>query len=168
MGSFNYQDLVKQAQESGASTSYEPVPEGPYEVVIEDSKVEPTKKGDPMITLTLKVVEGEHKNRKFWHRMAFIPGNGVGLAINFRQLDALGATPMLENGASLEQVAAYVKNKRAVAKIGFGKNAYADKNEVKDLKASASADNSGLTPQVGFPLGNSPVAPAAPAGPRPF
>lgn len=169
MGAFNYGELVKQAQESGASTSYEPVPAGDYEVVVEAVDCKPTKKGDPMLTLTLKVVDGEAKNRKFWHRMAFIPGNGVGLAINFRQLDALGATPLLEQGGTLEQVAGFIKNKRAVAKIGFGKDSYSDKNEVKDLKASAAAQFDPANPPSTGPY-MSPILPqtAAPAAPRPF
>lgn len=168
MGSFNYQDLVKQAQESGASTSYEPVPAGDYEVVVEAVEVKPTKKGDPMLTLTLKVVEGDAKNRKFWHRMAFIPGNGVGLSINFRQLDALGATPLLENGGTLEQVAGFIKNKRAVAKIGFGKDSYADKNEVKDLKKSdaAGSEPTALAYSPSFGTGSAPKAEVPTA--RPF
>lgn len=140
MADFNYQALVQQAKDSGAATSYDPLPEGEYNFVVEKAEATNSKKGDPQLVLTLKVTdEGEHKNRKLWHRMTFIPGNGVGLAINFRQIDTLGGTPILEQGGSLAQVAGFLTGKTGLARVI--QKEWNDKlqNEVKDIKKGTVA-----------------------------
>lgn len=167
MGSFNYQALVQEAQAAGAQTDFEPIPAGDYEASVKEAKAGTSKKGDPQLVVTLRIEDGAHKGRLQWARMTFVPGNGIGTAINLRQLDALGATPLLEQGGSLEQVAAFLTGKRCVVKVGFGKDSYADKNEVKDIKKSTAA---ALAPQAGGAFTSPYQAPAAPApaGPRPF
>ena len=164
MAAFNYQALVQEAQAAGAQTSFEPIPEGEYEAAVKEAKAQQSKKGDPQLVVTFKVEGGPHNGRLQWARMTFVPGNGIGTAINLRQLDALGATPLLENGGTLEQVAAFLTGKRAVIKVGFGKDSFADKNEIKDIKKS-SAPVAGSIPMAG---GFTQPSPVAPAGPRPF
>lgn len=164
MAEFNYSALVQQAKDSGAATSYDPLPEGEYNFVVEKAEATNSKKGDPQLVLTLKVTdEGEHKNRKLWHRMTFIPGNGVGLAINFRQIDTLGGTPILEQGGSLAQVAGFLTGKTGLARVI--QKEWNDKlqNEVKDIKkgaAAAAGIGGGFNPS---PAGFAAPAPSAPA-----
>lgn len=134
MADFNYQSLVQEAKASGATTEYEPLPAGNYNVVVEKAESTTSKKGDPQLVLTLKVTDELHKNRKLWHRMTFIPGNGVGLAINFRQLDALGATPLLEQGGSLAQVAGFLTGKTAEVVVKQREWNGKMQNDVSDVK----------------------------------
>lgn len=168
MADFNYQALVQQAKDSGAATSYDPLPEGEYNFVVEKAEAAQSKKGDPQLVLTLKVTDdGEFKNRKLWHRMTFIPGNGVGLAINFRQIDTLGGTPILEQGGSLAQVAGFLTGKTGLARVI--QKEWNDKlqNEVKDIKKGTVAIT-GVNAIGPNPFSApAPSAPAAPAS-NPF
>lgn len=153
--SFNYKALVEEAKASGAAEGFDPLPNGWYGATIDKSELKTTQKGDPMIVITWKITDdGEYKNRRIWHNMAFVPGNGVGLAINFRDLDTLGATSILENGGSLEQVAGFIKNKDAQLKLGLGKpyNGVV-RNEVKDVKAPGSVtETSSFSAPSGTPF----------------
>lgn len=146
MAAFDYNALVQEAKASGATTTYEPLPEGDYNVVVDKAEATNSKKGDPQIKITYKVLdEGAHKNRLLWQYMTFIPGNGTGLAINFRQLDTLGATPLLEQGGSLAQVAGFLLGKTALAKVTqrpAGEKIY---NDIKDLKKGAAPAMGGFT-----------------------
>lgn len=164
MAEFNYQALVQEAKDSGAATSYDPLPEGEYGFVIEKAESTNSKKGDPQLVLTLKVTdEGDHKNRKLWHRMTFIPGNGTGLAINFRQLDVLGATPLLEQGASLAQVAGFLTGKTGVAVVKQKMWNEKLQNDVSNIKKAAAV--AGAPVMGGFAAPIAPVASASNVNP---
>lgn len=60
------------------ANDYEPqdfdvLPAGEYMACIVDSEMKPTKKGDGQIlNLTLQVMEGQYKNRKFWERINYL------------------------------------------------------------------------------------------------
>jgi hypothetical protein len=154
MAAFDYSSLVAQAQASGASATYEPLPVGDYAVSVEKAEVGESKKGDPQLVITYKVSEGPFANRKLWHRMTFIPSNGIGLAINFRQLDVLGATPILEQGGTLAQVAGFLTGKSAVVKVSQREWNGKINNDVDDVKKGAASAAPAFAP---------PVAPQIPA-----
>lgn len=141
MSAFNYQALVQEAKANGGGDSYDPIPNGEYGVEVEKAEAKESKKGDPQLVIVYRITdEGLYKGRKFWQYMTFIPGNGVGLAINFRQLDTLGATPLLEQGASLAQIGGFLLGKRAV--IRTEQRAQGDKifNDVKDVKVASTGN----------------------------
>lgn len=47
--------------------SFDPIPEGRYTVVVDKAEITTTKEsGNPMIKATLKIVEGDFKNRLAW------------------------------------------------------------------------------------------------------
>jgi hypothetical protein len=97
-----------------------------------------------------------------WQYMTFIPGNSVGLAINFRQLDTLGATPILEQGGSLAQVGGFLMGKSAIVKTEQRQSGDKVFNDVKDVKKGVA---SGVPSMGGF---SAPApAPAASAA-QPF
>jgi hypothetical protein len=161
MADFNYQSLVQEAKASGTTTDYEPLPAGDYNVVVEKAEATNSKKGDPQLVVTFVVQDGVHAKRKLWHRLTFIPGNGVGLAINFRQLDALGATPLLEQGGSLAQVAGFLTGKSATVAVKQREWNGKMQNDVSDVKKGSAV---GLNMAVNSALsGFSSPPPAAPA-----
>ena len=53
-------DVAEAAQNNGGNR--EEVPHGSYEVAIKQMELKATKKGDPMVSIWFKVVEGPHKN----------------------------------------------------------------------------------------------------------
>lgn len=149
MSAFDYQSLIAQAQASGATSTYEPLPVGDYNVVVEKAEATNSKKGDPQLVITFKVADGPFQNRKLWHRLTFIPTNGIGLAINFRQLDALGCTPILEQGGSLAQVAGFLLGKTASVKVE--QREWNDKiqNDVAEVSKSSAPAAGGFAPTAG-------------------
>ena len=54
-------DVAEAAQNSG-SGNYEDVPHGTYEVSVKQMELKASKKGDPMVSIWFKVVDGPHKN----------------------------------------------------------------------------------------------------------
>jgi len=54
------QDDVKEAAENGTG-SFKEVPHGEYEVEVNKMELIASKKGDPMVTIWFKVLEGEYK-----------------------------------------------------------------------------------------------------------
>ena len=54
------QDVAEAAQNT--SGNYEDVPHGTYEVAVKQMELRASKKGDPMVTIWFKVVDGPHKN----------------------------------------------------------------------------------------------------------
>ena len=54
------QDVAEAAQNGGGN--YEEVPHGTYEVAVKQMELKASKKGDPMVSIWFKVVDGPHKN----------------------------------------------------------------------------------------------------------
>ena len=53
-------DVADAAQNN--SGNYEDVPHGTYEVAVKQMELKASKKGDPMVSIWFKVVDGPHKN----------------------------------------------------------------------------------------------------------
>ena len=51
---------VKEAAENGTG-NYKEVPHGDYEVAVHQMELKASKKGDPMVSIWFKVLDGEHK-----------------------------------------------------------------------------------------------------------
>ena len=62
--------------------TYEVLPEGIYEAVITDSRMQTTKSGTgEMLVLTLEVISGEYKGRKLWDRLNLVNPNPTAVAL---------------------------------------------------------------------------------------
>lgn len=53
---------VKEAAENGGGGNYKEVPHGDYEVAIQQMELKSSKKGDPMVSIWFKIIDGEFKN----------------------------------------------------------------------------------------------------------
>lgn len=53
---------VKEAAENGGTGNYKEVPHGDYEVAIQQMELKASKKGDPMVSIWFKIIDGEFKN----------------------------------------------------------------------------------------------------------
>lgn len=53
---------VKEAAENGGTGEYKEVPHGTYEVKVEKMELKASKKGDPMVAIWFKILEGDFKN----------------------------------------------------------------------------------------------------------
>lgn len=53
---------VKEAAEKGGTGEFKEVPHGTYEVAVEKLELKASKKGDPMVAIWFKILEGNFKN----------------------------------------------------------------------------------------------------------
>lgn len=53
---------VAEAAENGGTGNYKEVPHGDYEVAINKMELKASKKGDPMVSIWFKIVDGDFKN----------------------------------------------------------------------------------------------------------
>ena len=76
----------KAQEEAGKSNDYELLPEGTYNVKVEDWTIMRSKKKEtPGLNMEFVVVDGDHKKRKIWHTFWLTPNNlpFVGRDLNF-------------------------------------------------------------------------------------
>jgi len=65
---------VKEAQENGGSGDYKEVPFGEYEVSVDKMELSESKKGDPMVSIWFKILEGEYKNSRLFFNQVITKG----------------------------------------------------------------------------------------------
>ena len=58
----NLQKDVAEAAENGGQATFKEVPEGEYEVEVNQMELKASKNGDPMISIWFKIINGEYKN----------------------------------------------------------------------------------------------------------
>jgi hypothetical protein len=153
----SFTQLLEQAGDA-IPDSFEPLPEGDYDLEVVEVSHSMTKKtpSNNMWTVQSKVVGGQFNNRRIWDRVVLTVDNTKALPFFFQKMGAMGLTreffaqsPQPTN----EQITAALKGRRFRARIVQKPYQGEMKNEIgKYLGQSATA-----TPPVG-------AAPAAPAG----
>ena len=53
---------VQEAAKNGGTGEYKEVPHGDYEVAVQQMELKASKKGDPMVSIWFKILDGEFKN----------------------------------------------------------------------------------------------------------
>lgn len=71
--------LKKDADEAAKNGggNYEEVPEGTYEVEVNKMELVKSKKGDPMLSIWFKILEGKYKNSLIFYNQVMNQGFGV-------------------------------------------------------------------------------------------
>ena len=115
--------------------SFEPIPAGMYQALIDESEVVSTKSGSgQMLKLTWKVLEGEFKGRLVFDRLNIQNQNPKAEEIGQRQLSTLcHAVGVLQLKTSEQLHGIPCTIKVIVRKDESGQ--YADQNEVKDYRS---------------------------------
>lgn len=135
---------------------FQPIPAGEYEVIIIDSKLADTKRGDgKILSFTLQITSGEYQNKKLFDRLNTKNPNDVAQRIGKAQLSAIcRAVGVLQPKDSTE-----LHMKPLRAKVIVENDAtYGIKNVVK-----------GYSPRQGKAQSNPmAVAPAGPANGNPW
>lgn len=135
---FNAEDVAPQ-------DSFEPIPAGWYSVIISDSEMKPTKKGDgEYLQLELTVIEGDFEGRKVWDRLNLQNPNQTAVEIAQRALSAIcHAVGVLTPGDSSELHDRPFEVKLSVRP---GRDDYEPTNEVKAYRAIGGTGSGGATP----------------------
>ena len=70
---------TKEAAENGGTGNYKEVPHGNYEVAVHQMELKASKKGDPMVSIWFKIVEGEYKDSMIFFNQIVTQGFQVHL-----------------------------------------------------------------------------------------
>ncbi|MFD2628744.1 DUF669 domain-containing protein [Oceanobacillus kapialis] len=68
------QEDVKEVEENGGG-DFEDVPDGQYEVAVEKMEMRTSKKGDPMLTIWFKILEGDFEGQLIFYNGVMQPQN---------------------------------------------------------------------------------------------
>jgi hypothetical protein len=150
MSSVNWTDLIKEA---GETTSYEPLPDGDYELKVTEAKATVTQTGKTMFKITTEVQSGPHAKRRVWDNLVITTDNPKALGMFFMKMSALGLGKEYfttnPTNAQIEQALFGRSFRGTLATRTYNGNR---SNEIKNYFAIATA----------VP-GSAPVAAAAPA-----
>jgi pyruvate/2-oxoglutarate dehydrogenase complex dihydrolipoamide acyltransferase (E2) component len=86
--SLNWSDLIKEAGE--ATNSFEPLPDGDYELKVIEAKATTSASGKVMFKTTNEVVSGPYAKRRVWDNLVISPENSKALGMFFMKMGALG------------------------------------------------------------------------------
>ena len=145
--------------------SFEPIPAGRYQALIDESEVVSTKSGSgQMLILTWKVLEGEFKGRLVFDRLNIQNQSKMAEEIAQRQLSTLcHAVGVLQLKTSEQLHGIPCTIKVVVRKDESGQ--YADQNEVKDYRSIDGVAQVQRTPVPVAPEAGTQPAKSAKAAP---
>ena len=170
MVALNWGDLVKDAGDS-ASGSYEPLPDGDYDLKVIEASSTTTSTGKTMFKITCEVQGGAYAKRRIWDNLVISPENKNALGIFFSKMTALGVPRewFSQNAPSNAQVESAINGKFFRAQVGSRVWQGEKRNEVKkyyvlqnNSSPVAQAVDVNSSPAVAPtpPVGSAPAAPA--------
>jgi hypothetical protein len=129
MSSLNWGDLVKDAGDVG---SYEPLPDGDYDLVVLEVEAKTSQSGKTMFSLKAQVTGGAHNKRLIWDNLVVTPDSPAALGMFFRKMGALGlGREFFASSPSNAQIEAAAKGRAFRAQIGSRTWQGQKKNEIK-------------------------------------
>lgn len=154
MSQLNWSELIKEAASS--TTSYEPLPDGDYELKVLEAAVATTSTGKTMFKVKSEVQSGPHARRFLWDNLVISPENSTAMGIFFSKMGALGlgADFFAQNPAN-EQIAQAMNGRTFRGTVGSRPYNGEIRNEFKRY----------LPAQANVPT--TPVAPASAPAPAP-
>jgi hypothetical protein len=164
MSSLNWGDLVKDAGES-ASGSYEPLPDGDYDLKVLEASSSVTSTGKTMFKIKAEVQGGAYNKRLVWDNLVISPENKNALGIFFAKMAALGVPREFfsNNNPTNAQIESSINGKFFRANIGSRVWQGDRRNEIKKYYVGAPATAVAEPAVASAP----PAPPAPPAAPAP-
>lgn len=142
-------------------TSFEPIPAGWYNAVIDESEMKPTRDGSgAYLALRFNIIDGQYAGRKVFTRLNLRNQNPVAQDIAQKQLSTICHAVNVLNVQDSSQLHALPMQIR-VKVTNDPTGQYDPSNEISGYKAVGAGNGQG----VAAPLA-APVAPAAPAAPQ--
>ena len=142
------------------ATAFEAIPAGNYAVIITESAMKTTKRGDgEYLQLTLQIIDGEHSGRKLFDRLNLNNPNATAVDIAQRTQSAICHAV----GVMQPQDSAELHDIPMQVKVGVEKNKDDDTNS-NVIKGYATAGNGKPAPRAAAPAhAMPPPQPATPA-----
>lgn len=167
MSTINWADLVKQAGDAGGSTSYEPLPDGDYELKVIQAEATMTKTGKVMFKVTNEVQGGPYAKRRVWDQLVVTDDNPKAMNMFFMKASAMGlGRTFWDANPSNAQVEQALNGRTFRATLGKRSYNGTESNEIKryfPAQAAAAATPSATSAGASVP----PPPPAPPAAPAP-
>ena len=79
------QNDIEEIEKNGGTGNFEPVPDGEYEVEVEKMELKQSKKGDPMLSIWFKIIEGEYEGQRLFYNKVMQPQNERAFAFQVHQ-----------------------------------------------------------------------------------
>lgn len=139
MSTLNWGDLIKDAGE--VSSSYEPLPDGEYDLTVIEATAKVTATGKTIFSLKTQVEGGAYNKRFVWDNLTVSPENKNALAIFFGKMHAMGITQQFftqvpaPTNAQIEQVLIGRKFRGTVGSRVYNGN---KRNEIRKYSALAA------------------------------
>jgi hypothetical protein len=165
MSTLNWGDLVKDAGETG---SFEPLPDGDYDLVVLEAVAKVSQSGKTMFALKAQVQNGAHAKRLVWDNLVVTPDSPAALGMFFRKMGALGLGREFfatnPSNAAIEQAA---KGRAFRAQVGSRTWQGQKKNEIKMYYTATAGSVPTAAPVAAAPAPAPAPAPAAAPAPAP-
>ena len=87
MTTVNWGELLEVAAQGG---SFEPLPDGSYEVVIKEAEHKITSGGKLMFVVKFQVIAGPHTNRLVWNNFVISPESPNAMSFFFQHMSVFG------------------------------------------------------------------------------
>jgi hypothetical protein len=127
-------DLSSVAEDSG----FDVLPKGVYPFVVDNAEYKISQSGgNPMISLTLEIEEGDFKGRKLFTHVVFSP---KAMPMAKRTIARLGLSQLLEGPFNPEEAADLFIGARGRARVTVEKHEGDDTNRVKAILPAGGGD----------------------------
>lgn len=151
-------------------TSFEPIPAGWYNAVIDESEMKPTRDGSgAYLALRFNIIDGQYAGRKVFTRLNLRNQNPVAQDIAQKQLSTICHAVNVLNVQDSSQLHALPMQIR-VKVTNDPTGQYDPSNEISGYKAVGLGNGQGVAAPLAAPAAPvapvAPVAPAAPAAPQ--
>lgn len=160
MASLNFDANVIQPD-----NSFDPIPAGWYNAVIDESEMKPTRDGSgAYLALRFNIIDGQYAGRKVFTRLNLRNQNPVAQDIAQKQLSTIcHAVNVLQIQDSSQLHALPLKIRVKVTTDPTGQ--YEPSNEISGYKPVGAGNGQGAAAPLAAPAYTAPVAPVAPAQP---
>lgn len=161
----SWQNLMDEATAGGGS--FEPLPIGDYNVVIDEASHTTTQSGKLMFKTKMKVEGGPHDGRFVWNQFVISPESPNALSIFFTQMKALGLDSAFFAGQPNEDtIASTLRGRRCTVSLQQREWQGQVRNEVKKIVPASAGAAAAAAPAAAAPASTAtPAAPSSPIAP---
>jgi len=129
------------SKDAPTATGFELIPPGRYNVIIQDSELKQTNKGDgEYLKLTFKVIEGDYINRLIWCNLNI--NNPNSKAVEIAQRDLAAICSAIEITDFEDTVELHGIPLSGQVKIREGKDGYDPQNTISNFKPTVEENDS--------------------------
>jgi hypothetical protein len=159
MTMIDFQTAMQRAKQAGGG---EPLPDGPYAVVVIEATPSVSSTQKPMIKAKYQVEVGPHAGRKIFDQFVFSADNDNALSFFFQHMGFFGLDEaFFAQSPSWEQVAATLMGRRITVELGMRMWDGQMRNEVKKYRPAGAGMDAGTMVPGAIP-GYAPPAAQAP------